>query len=120
MKPEDLGKHDCLAYSYSPRSEWRSVQAVWRMTGPDGEISIPFAARLQTDSAEGLRHAALAGMGIVMLPEMVVSKDIEAGRLVRLLPELHATHPTDESPLPARSPHVAEAAQFRRFCGRSV
>jgi DNA-binding transcriptional LysR family regulator len=85
MKPEDLGRHDCLAYNYSPRSEWRSVQAVWRMTGPDGEISIPFATRLQTDSAEGLRHAALAGMGIVMLPEIMVSKDIEAGRLVRLL-----------------------------------
>jgi DNA-binding transcriptional LysR family regulator len=85
MKPEDLGRHDCLAYNYSSRSEWRSVEAVWRITGADGEISIPFAARLQTDSAEGLRRAALAGMGIVMLPEIMVSEDIKSGRLVRLL-----------------------------------
>jgi DNA-binding transcriptional LysR family regulator len=85
MKPEDLGRHDCLAYSYSPRSEWRSVQAVWRMIGPDGEVSIPFAPRLQTDSAEGLRRAALTGMGIVMLPEIMVSEDIASGRLARLL-----------------------------------
>jgi len=85
LNPEDLGRHDCLAYSYSSRSEWRSAQAVWRMTGPDGEISIPFGARLQTDSAEGLRRAALAGMGLVMLPEIVVSEDIASGRLVRLL-----------------------------------
>jgi DNA-binding transcriptional LysR family regulator len=85
MRPEDLGQHDGLAYSYSPRSEWRSAQAVWRMTGPDGEISIPFAARLQTDSAEGLRRAALAGMGIAVLPEIMVSEDIASGRLVRLL-----------------------------------
>jgi DNA-binding transcriptional LysR family regulator len=86
QEPEDLGRHDCLAYSYSSRSEWRSARAVWRMNGPDGEISIPFAARLQADSAEGLRRAALAGMGIVMLPEIMVAKDIEAGRLMRLLP----------------------------------
>ena len=86
MKPEDLGQHDCLAYNYSPRSEWRSAQAVWRLTGPEGEISIPFATRLQTDSSEGLRRAALAGMGIVMLPETMVSEDIASGRLVRLLP----------------------------------
>jgi DNA-binding transcriptional LysR family regulator len=85
MRSEDLGQHDGLAYSYSPRSEWRSAQAVWRMTGPDGEISIPFAARLQTNSAEGLRRAALAGMGIAVLPEIMVSEDIASGRLVRLL-----------------------------------
>ncbi len=55
------------------------------MIGPDGETSIPFAPRLQTDSAKGLRRAALAGMGIVMLPEIMVSEDIASGRLARLL-----------------------------------
>jgi DNA-binding transcriptional LysR family regulator len=34
---------------------------------------------------EGLRRAALAGIGIVMLPEIMVSEDIACGRLVRLL-----------------------------------
>jgi DNA-binding transcriptional LysR family regulator len=79
MKPEDLGRHDCLAYSYSPRSEWRSAQAVWRMTGPDGEI-VPFGTRLQTDSAEGLRRAHWRAWA-----EIMVSEDIASGRLVRLL-----------------------------------
>ena len=85
MKPEDLKRHDCLAYIFSPRSEWRSAQAVWKLIGRDGDVRIPVDARLQTDSAEGLRRAALAGMGIVILPEMLVSEDIAAGRLVRLL-----------------------------------
>jgi DNA-binding transcriptional LysR family regulator len=86
MTAEDLTQHDCLAYSYSPRSEWRSARATWRMTGSDGEVEIPLTTRLQTDSSEGLRRAALAGMGIAMLPEIMVSKDIQSGRLVRLLP----------------------------------
>ena len=85
-QPEDLQQHDCLAYAYSPRSEWRSAQSEWRMTGPDGEVIVPIAGRLQVDNAHGLRRAALAGMGIVMLPEIMLSEDIEAGRLVRLLP----------------------------------
>ncbi|WP_061941970.1 LysR family transcriptional regulator [Collimonas pratensis] len=85
-RPEDLAQHNCLAYTYSSRSEWRSAQASWRMTGPEGEISVPISGRMQVDSAQGLRQAALAGMGIVMLPEIMLSKDIEDGLLVRLLP----------------------------------
>jgi len=86
-RPADLAQHECLAYSYSLRSEWRSAQAAWRMTGPEGEISVPITGRMQIDSAQGLRRAALAGMGIVMLPEIMLSEDIDAGHLVRLLPE---------------------------------
>jgi len=85
--PADLAQHECLAYSYSLRSEWKSAPAAWRMTGPEGEISVPITGRMQVDSAQGLRRAALAGMGIVMLPEIMLSEDIDAGHLVRLLPE---------------------------------
>ena len=56
------------------------------MTGPDGEVSVAIAGPMQVNSAQGLRQAALAGMGIVMLPEILVWDDVAAGRLVRLLP----------------------------------
>ena len=84
-RPEDLAQHNCLAYAYSSRSEWRSAQPSWRMTGPEGDISVPIAGRMRVDSAQGLRRAALAGMGIVMLPEIMLSQDIADGHLVRLL-----------------------------------
>jgi DNA-binding transcriptional LysR family regulator len=87
LRPEDLGRHDCLTYTYSVRSEWHSAQTIWRLTGPDGAISVPLNSRLQSDNAEGLRRAALAGMGIVMLPQTMLSEDVAAGRLVRLLPD---------------------------------
>lgn len=88
--PDDLARHDCLAYSYSARSEWRSAQAAWNMTGPEGEVSVPIAGRVQIDSAQALRQAALAGMGIVMLPEIMVSRDMADGQLVRVLPAYQA------------------------------
>lgn len=86
QRPEDLTQHDCLAYTYSARSELRTAQAAWRMTGPEGDISVPITGRMQVDSAQGLRQAVLAGMGIAMLPEIMLSKDVEGGHLVRLLP----------------------------------
>jgi DNA-binding transcriptional LysR family regulator len=87
QRPEDFSRHDCLAYNYPSRSEWHSTEAVWRIAGPGGQITIPFAPRLRVDSSEGLRRAALAGMGVVMLPEIMISNDLQAGRLVRLLPD---------------------------------
>ncbi|RFP15827.1 MULTISPECIES: LysR family transcriptional regulator [unclassified Duganella] len=86
LHPPDLAAHDCLPYTYSARSEWRSAQAAWRMTGPEGELSVPISGRVQIDSAQALRQAALAGMGIVMLPEIMVARDMEGGQLVRVLP----------------------------------
>ncbi|WP_321817469.1 MULTISPECIES: LysR family transcriptional regulator [unclassified Paraburkholderia] len=43
--------------------------------------------RLLTQSAEVVRSAALAAMGIAVLPECLVTEDVRAGRLVRLLPQ---------------------------------
>jgi DNA-binding transcriptional LysR family regulator len=85
LTPDDLARHNCLAYTYSSGSEWRSAQTLWRMTGPDGEISVPISGGMQVDSAPGLRRAALAGMGIVMLPDIMVAQDVEASHLVPLL-----------------------------------
>ena len=87
LRPDDLGRHDCLTYTYSVRSEWHSAQAIWRMIGSDGEISVPLTSRFQANSAEGLRRAALAGLGVIMLPEIMLCEDVEAGRLVRILPD---------------------------------
>ncbi|HEY0294981.1 MAG TPA: LysR family transcriptional regulator [Bordetella sp.] len=84
-KPEDLAAHQCLTYAYPLHSELRSPRPAWMLTGPDGPISIPVEGRLQVDSADGLRRAALAGMGIAMLPSVMVADDIRAGRLAEVL-----------------------------------
>lgn len=44
--------------------------------------------RLTLDSADALRSAALAGLGIAHLPWLLVADDLDAGRLVPVLPEI--------------------------------
>ncbi len=90
-KPEDLSQHQCL--SFSP-----VAMAQWRMTDPDGATSsVPVSGRLQVNNGQGLRVAALHGLGIVLQPAALLQADVEAGRLVQLFP----THE-----LPSRAMHV--------------
>jgi DNA-binding transcriptional LysR family regulator len=86
-RPAQLREHRCLTYIYSSRLPGQSMQSVWRLEGPEGEINVPVLGPLQADSAPGLRRAALAGHGVVMLPEIMLADDIASGRLIRLLPE---------------------------------
>lgn len=78
--PWDLERHACLGFAY-----WDSRDA-WRLQGPDGEDSVPVRGRFTVNNGQALRVAALNGMGIVMQPELLLSEDMAAGRLVRVLP----------------------------------
>ncbi|KFC74977.1 LysR family transcriptional regulator [Massilia sp. LC238] len=78
--PADLAHHDCLQLA---------ERRVWRMRrlereGEAEEISID--AVLQANSAELLRQAALAGLGVAMLAHWLVRDDVAAGRLAPVLP----------------------------------
>ena len=84
--PEDLRQHDCLAFAYPATDDWRNADKLWRMTGAEGEIEVEVSGSLTLNSSQGLRQAAVHGMGIVMLPDALVRPDLEAGKLVALLP----------------------------------
>ncbi len=61
---------------------------VWVLHGADGaSVEIVHTPRLVTDDMAQLLHAALAGVGVVKLPSMVVDPHIAAGTLVNLTPE---------------------------------
>src|SRR3546814_10703961 len=44
------------------------------------------------NSSSGLHRAALAGMGVVMLPDALVAQDLEQGHLVALLQDYQLPH----------------------------
>lgn len=83
-RPADLAQHNCLRYAFYPFGD------EWRFIGPAGEpASVRVAGNLRTNSAETLRHLALADQGVFLAPSFVVAEDIEAGRLVRILPDYY-------------------------------
>jgi DNA-binding transcriptional LysR family regulator len=85
LTPADLSDHDCLSFAYPAGTEWRWTEKQWRMTGPEGELVIPVDSRITLNHAQGLRRAALSGLGIAMLPDALVTQDLEQGLLTPLL-----------------------------------
>ena len=81
----------------------------WQFDHPDGRTAVvPHYPRLVTDDMATLREAALAGVGVVQLPTMMIFEDIAAGRLVDALPDwqpqsgiIHAVFPSRRGLLPS-------------------
>jgi len=81
---QDLVDHDCLAFSHP------SGKATWRVTGPDGApAEVQVTGRFSGNTAQALRKAALAGLGIALLPSTLTQRDLRAGLLVPMLPGYH-------------------------------
>jgi DNA-binding transcriptional LysR family regulator len=84
-------------------------QSVWRLSAGDARHgSIEFDARLAAGDLKTLLAAALGGVGAALLPEIECRADLEAGRLIRLLPEwevadgiLHLVFTSRRSMLPS-------------------
>ena len=80
--PADLNPLPSLALG-SPQQDH-----AWQLFGPGGaHAAIRHHPRLVTDSMPALRDAALAGIGVVQLPTMVVRNELTRGELVRVVAE---------------------------------
>jgi DNA-binding transcriptional LysR family regulator len=80
--PSDLANHDAIGFSPAARSPWKLVKG-------DDRVEVVPRMSITVNSGQGLRTAALAGLGIIMQPSILLSSDVQAGLLVRLFPDWH-------------------------------
>ena len=81
----------------------------WDLTGPQGaKAEIHYAPRFITTDMLALREAAMAGVGVVQLPILMVKDQLASGELVRVLDEweprrevIHAVYPSRRGLLPS-------------------
>ncbi len=80
--PEDLRQHACLLYTL------QAGGSSWTFESPEGdEVSIRVEGRVQSNNGDALLSAARAGLGLAVLPDFIVYRDIREGRLQIALPE---------------------------------
>lgn len=80
---DDITAHDCLIFAS------RNQRQGWRFRGEGGPwVKAQGRSRLRLDSVQAIRDAALAGLGIALLPDFLVADDLVAGRLQQVLPSL--------------------------------
>jgi len=79
--PEELLGHACLHYAPVP------VEREFRFESPRGAFPVTVKPRLSSDDGGLLKRWALESRGVAVFPEVTVARELEAGALVRLLPE---------------------------------
>jgi len=115
--PEDLLGHDCLVYALL------KVSDEWRFHSQDGAgtYTVPIEPRFAAASGALLRRAALAELGLAVLPSFMVAGDLAAGRLCRVVDAfrgvalgIFAVYP-QVRPVPAKTRAFVDvlAAHFR-------
>lgn len=121
-EPEDLLHHNCLTWPLDGRHE--DGRAAWLLRGADGTRELRVSGSLQVNNVDVLRQAALAGIGVALLPVWCVAGDLAAGRLRRVLPHWQATPTTFDHCLYAvfqKTQHVpAKVRVFVDFLARAL
>ncbi len=91
--PIDLLEMPCIV-------DWNVNRGHWPFTVDGERVTIPVKGRVEVNSPNVGRQAALAGLGFLLGPYLVVRDDIEAGRLVPVLEgyetsaiAIHAVYP---------------------------
>ncbi|WP_345816306.1 LysR family transcriptional regulator [Paraburkholderia sp. PREW-6R] len=76
--PADLARHACLLYGHGGAVSWEFVV--------DGVVkNVEVNGPLRANNGELIRDAAVAGLGIVRLPDFIVENALKAGQLVPVL-----------------------------------
>ncbi len=78
--PQELREHACLVMSDG------DARVEWPFVGPGGLQAVPVSGPLRANNLLLVHRAVLAGLGIGRFPYSAVAPDVEAGRLVELLP----------------------------------
>ena len=73
--PDDLLHHNCMSYAYM------AIEDQWQLIEDGQSRAIPVSGNFRANNGDALREAALAGLGLAILPTFIVGRDIQEGRL---------------------------------------
>jgi DNA-binding transcriptional LysR family regulator len=82
--PLDLRRHTCLTWRDHPGHN------TWSFRGPNGIEDVPVTGNVFVRSADALAAAAVAGLGLILLPDWNVGVELRSGRLRPVLADYQA------------------------------
>jgi DNA-binding transcriptional LysR family regulator len=102
-------QHACLGYALTGSG------ADWRFESPDGPVIVPISVPIRADNGDIIRLAALSGAGVLFQPHFIVGDDLDAGRLVQVLPEWQSAELGVYAVYPSRKHLSAKVRTFVDF-----
>ena len=86
--PSELEAHSCLSFRTKPGKN------CWGFKLPQGSLEVAITGRLNANSLVFLRNAALASLGIIMIPTWMIRDELKHGHLVPLLEDFPLLPPS--------------------------
>ncbi len=80
---EALASHECIGYANA------SPGQIWQFESQESgnmSHSLVVRSRIVTNNSESMRDAAIAGLGICVLPVFIAAKALVSGQLINALP----------------------------------
>ena len=77
--PKDLEQHNCITFRDHPGHN------LWSFNGPEGKINVRVTGNFFARSSDALSAAALAGMGLVLLPDWNIGVELRQKQLKAVL-----------------------------------
>jgi DNA-binding transcriptional LysR family regulator len=113
--PEDLHKLSTIAMSAA------DGRASWQLLGPGGrEFTLNHRPCYTADDLLTLRHAALQGTGICVLPDYLCARELRDGKLVQVLPGWAPRPAVIHAVFPSRRGLVPAVRRFLDYLGENV
>ncbi len=112
VHPKELRHHSCLQFTPFGVDEWK-------MTGPKGSLNVAVPGKILINDMLALKKMAMSDDGITFLPTYFCYPEVQAGKLVRILPEwrshltpIHFVYPAQRFVTPKLSAFIALAADI--------
>ncbi|NWB87859.1 LysR family transcriptional regulator [Pseudomonas gingeri] len=94
--PEQLSEHNCLQFNLL------SSQNLWYYEKDGQRYSVRIKGNAQSNNSEAIREMVLGGLGIALSPVWLFAEDLQAGRVMAILPDyqtqslpIHAVFPAN-------------------------
>lgn len=84
---EALSEHECVTLVQPTGPIGSTGRISWRLDGPQGPEEIAVGGRFSANTVQALLKAALAGLGIALLPAVITAPHVRAGDLKEVLPD---------------------------------
>ncbi|XDF34195.1 LysR family transcriptional regulator [Paracidovorax avenae] len=84
--PADLAGHDCLHYPRLQETPAWTFEAIRGSRRERQRVTVAVAGPFSANNSEALRDAAMAGLGIALVPDFSAQAALESGKLVEVLP----------------------------------
>jgi DNA-binding transcriptional LysR family regulator len=82
MRPDQLHRHNCIYYA---SAAVRGDHWTFKQNGESHTVQV--RGNFRANNSEAVRDAAVAGIGVALLPTFAIWREINAGTLLRLMPD---------------------------------